>query len=59
MQTYTTFKNVYLFFFVSFDWTGRQQGRRQTGRTRNSRRRQASHLQMNLFDDSQGNNYEV
>ncbi|XP_026058346.1 uncharacterized protein LOC113043293 [Carassius auratus] len=37
----------------------RQQGRGQTGRTRNSRRRQASHLQMDLFDDSQGNNYEA
>uniref|UniRef100_A0A8C1TI04 Si:ch211-59o9.10 n=2 Tax=Cyprinus carpio TaxID=7962 RepID=A0A8C1TI04_CYPCA len=37
----------------------RQQGRGQTGRTRNSRRRQASHLQMDMFDDSQGNNYEA
>ncbi|XP_016116468.1 E3 ubiquitin-protein ligase RNF6-like [Sinocyclocheilus grahami] len=37
----------------------RQQGRRQTDRTRNSRRRQTSRLQMELFDDSQGNNYEA
>lgn len=38
----------------------RQQGRRQTGRPRNSRHRGgASNLQMDLFDDSQGNNYEA
>lgn len=37
----------------------RQQGRRQTGRTRASRRRPAAHLQMDLFNDSQGNNYEA
>ncbi|XP_056595905.1 uncharacterized protein si:ch211-59o9.10 [Triplophysa dalaica] len=38
----------------------RQQGRRPTGRPRNSRRRGgASNLQMDLLDDSQGNNYEA
>ncbi|XP_051547905.1 E3 ubiquitin-protein ligase RLIM-like isoform X1 [Myxocyprinus asiaticus] len=37
----------------------RQQGGRQTGRTRNSRRRQPSHLHMDVFDDLQGNNYEA
>ncbi|XP_051545516.1 uncharacterized protein si:ch211-59o9.10 [Myxocyprinus asiaticus] len=37
----------------------RQQVHRQTGRTRNSRRRQPSHLHMDMFDDSQGNNYEA
>lgn len=44
---------------VSFNWTGRQQGQHQTGRGRNSRRRPASNFQMDVFDDSQGNNYEV
>lgn len=37
----------------------RQQGQRQTGRGRNSRRRPTSNLQMDVFDDSQGNNYEA
>ncbi|XP_056307793.1 uncharacterized protein si:ch211-59o9.10 [Danio aesculapii] len=37
----------------------RQQGRRQPGRTRASRHRPAAHLQMDLFNDSQGNNYEA
>ncbi|ROL43946.1 RING finger protein 44 [Anabarilius grahami] len=36
----------------------RQQGRRQTSRTHNSRRRQPR-LETDLFDDSQGNNYEA
>ncbi|CAM4734616.1 unnamed protein product [Leuciscus chuanchicus] len=36
----------------------RQQGRRQSSRTQNSRRRPAR-SQTNLFDDSQGNDYEA
>ncbi|KAG1962604.1 RING finger protein [Pimephales promelas] len=37
----------------------RRQGRRQTSRTQNSRRRPAARSQTDLFDDSQGNNYEA
>lgn len=47
---------IYTYILIqSLDWTGRQHGRRPTSRTR---RRQA-HLETDLFDDSQGNNYEV
>lgn len=44
---------------VIFGEQPRRQQRRQTGRTRASHRRPAAHLQMDLFNDSQGNNYEA
>ncbi|XP_067292037.1 E3 ubiquitin-protein ligase RLIM [Pseudorasbora parva] len=37
----------------------RQQGRRQTSRSSNNSRRRHARLQTDLFDDSQGNNYEA
>ncbi|TRY56119.1 hypothetical protein DNTS_015249 [Danionella cerebrum] len=37
----------------------RRQRRQQSGRSRITRRRQGSHAQMDMFDDSQGNNYEA